>query len=672
MYYINWTGEQGTEYQLTIDNGTYAPDQTLTAGETPFITEIDNSDDLFTPVRMQTGNITIVTDSIDISDIVGQTPFSRPVMLTIEASPDNIVAWTGFLQTDAFTQTWDAGPNTITIPVWSALKTLTSRYPSNAVDDLVYTSFAAFLCEMVLMDNTPQFRYFVFPLLTEPLTTLAYQFNLLNYAQLNTDTGEYEVESYLDILTDICKLFGWQCQENGETLIFMAADSSTDYIRMTWSALNDLASGQTPAREVVTIYDVQNLSVYGNDHTITMTGGKRSVTVSGNVNNPGLDIYQMDLDLETQYLNDNYAWAIGTSESGVYVSIIYDNTGTSSVIATRDQRWNGRFEDARNDSNPVNSQSGCGITRERQFVATLATGAITSDTGWVDKILFRLGTLTSGTNLFTITVPKHYFYTAMEHEMRCFLTGTVRKSSDPRGSWENVSSGKLPLVLTVGSTTRNLSVTIVDGKFDGTAVLTTFGNESGGYLFTTLAEEGELTISMSVPADPSSLGFNTTDYFSIEDLRLSFCYDQLAPDAHKIPDTNRVKIQIGNGFIDDYSQDCGLTTRVSSYATSAVHPSYRSLTWAQYGTGIVMTDNLMDDPPQNLYDSKTPEQALADRMSAYFSASRQLIRASYFSNKLLLPWNKYTLDSSAYQLMVMAQTMDWRKEVVTGYFYEIP
>ena len=94
----------GTVYTLNIGGGT-GDAVPLKGGAQPFVTQEDDSDDQFAPIRTQSGYIRIVDDGLDANgnafdwkDLIPQTNTSRPVTLTAGGT----VVWQGFMQSQNF------------------------------------------------------------------------------------------------------------------------------------------------------------------------------------------------------------------------------------------------------------------------------------------------------------------------------------------------------------------------------------------------------------------------------------------------------------------------------------------------------------------------------------------------------------------------------------------
>lgn len=135
-------GFNGDEYNLRIvGSGT---DENITLAEVPIITQEDDSDDLFLPIRLQTGYINI----IDMDDelwrrIMPSTAISRPVVLYFGQT----VVWRGFLKPETYSVDYNASPQVVQLPLVCMLSVLAS-YTLPTVPP-------------VSLGNTPSFRQLI-------------------------------------------------------------------------------------------------------------------------------------------------------------------------------------------------------------------------------------------------------------------------------------------------------------------------------------------------------------------------------------------------------------------------------------------------------------------------------------------------------------------------------
>ena len=124
----------GTVYTVNIGGGigTAVP---LKGGAQPFTTQEDDNEDVFTPVRTQSGYLRVVDDGKDANgnawdwkDLIPATDTSRPVTLTHmipnpdagqEGEPDEIEVtdWVGFMQAQTFSGVLYGNPQEREFPV---------------------------------------------------------------------------------------------------------------------------------------------------------------------------------------------------------------------------------------------------------------------------------------------------------------------------------------------------------------------------------------------------------------------------------------------------------------------------------------------------------------------------------------------------------------------------
>ena len=118
----------GETYTVNIHDANYTGTPvTLKGGADPFSTQEDDDDDLFTPIRTQSGYIRIVDDGFaadgstpyNWKDLLPLTDTDRPVTLTVEGS--NTPVWQGFMQAQNFGGVLYGNPQEREYPVQCAL-----------------------------------------------------------------------------------------------------------------------------------------------------------------------------------------------------------------------------------------------------------------------------------------------------------------------------------------------------------------------------------------------------------------------------------------------------------------------------------------------------------------------------------------------------------------------
>lgn len=385
MKRISWQSRNRIDYVLDIVDGENEV-TTLTPSAQPFVTQTDNSEDLFLPIRSQTGNIGILGEVADMEALLASSPEERLVTLTsyVHGTSQGTV-WKGFLQTSAWSQDWDVGPNEISLPVVSYLGILESFTPQL----MGYVSFGQFILSMATALGTSQYTDYVFSKLTAPLTTLRYRFSMENYRKWDADTGTWSTESYRVILEDVCKLFGWQCQEMGSVLVFLTADNpSQGCIKMTSTQMAALVGGNTPVYDDISLSTITEV-IYGADHTISYQPGKKDIRVTGDVNPIDKTIWRLNLNDLAQGGTDSDHAARGGDMVYFYTRNFWNNDELSVTDENENIRFNG-FDGGGDGSETV-------LDLQLQSGSYWGTTPNTvADSGWMHS---RLLTIQAGSKL---------------------------------------------------------------------------------------------------------------------------------------------------------------------------------------------------------------------------------------------------------------------------------
>ena len=105
----------GTDYVVNIYDSDYSGNAiVLDGGAQPFVTQEDDNDDEFAPIRTQTGYIRIIDHDVaadgvtpfNWKDLVPVSATSRPVTLTT----GDTVVWRGYMQPQTFSGTLFGNP----------------------------------------------------------------------------------------------------------------------------------------------------------------------------------------------------------------------------------------------------------------------------------------------------------------------------------------------------------------------------------------------------------------------------------------------------------------------------------------------------------------------------------------------------------------------------------
>ena len=250
-----------TVYTLAIGGGT-GDAIPLTPGAQPFTTQEDDNEDVFTPVRTQSGYLRVVDDGKDANgnawdwkDLIPATDTSRPVTLTHmipnpdagqEGEPDEIemTDWVGFMQAQTFSGVLYGNPQEREFPVQCPLAVTEGT-------DINYTqtevkNFAYLLKQVV--DSIPSGARptsFVIQGGADAQGWLLKQIDWMNFVNIDADENLSARYSMFQCLEDMCRFWGWTVRVHRQTLYMTCADDTDEntFLTLTTEQLATIAGG---------------------------------------------------------------------------------------------------------------------------------------------------------------------------------------------------------------------------------------------------------------------------------------------------------------------------------------------------------------------------------------------------------------------------------------------
>jgi hypothetical protein len=244
----------GTVYTLSIGGGEGATIALHGAAE-PFVTDEDDSEDMFTPVRSQSGYFRIVDNGTDANgnqltadwwkDLVPAVDSDRPVVLTAAST----VVWQGFVQSQTFSGELYGNPQEREFPVVCPLGML-------AGEDADYTNgirnFAFVLkevCDTISSksDGAVSFDRVMVQGGADARQWLLTRIDWMNFASTDGDGVTHSKYSLFSVLEDMCRFWGWTARTRGTTIYLTCSDDSVeqDFLSLTMTQLATLAAADT-------------------------------------------------------------------------------------------------------------------------------------------------------------------------------------------------------------------------------------------------------------------------------------------------------------------------------------------------------------------------------------------------------------------------------------------
>lgn len=302
-YGVPFQSRTGTQYVVFIWEKTNGSLVYLKGGPEPFVTQEDENEDIFTPVRTQTGYLRIIDETSDGSLLETLMPSNNlQKYVTLESGSWNssfttftssLTCWQGFLVSQAFTQPWDKQKKLIEFPVKSLLGALddvlipeskAGRFSRIAL--LIEYAFEAIeiaptnICIINDINNNLSDFLQVFFYWSVFFT----EETILNQADSYTQLVGI---SYKEAFEHIARLYGFTMRENMAQLYIAQYDnaySSKIYAQwLSWNLLVNVAGGSSVSMQKTLLQDVSlldNVTFKGSQNTAEFIQGRNTALVS--------------------------------------------------------------------------------------------------------------------------------------------------------------------------------------------------------------------------------------------------------------------------------------------------------------------------------------------------------------------------------------------------------
>lgn len=676
MRRITWKNSNEQTCILTIQDGANGITDMVPSGD-PFMTSTQQATDIFTPIRTSSGYVRVELDHVDdVDDLVGSAPLQRAVELTV----DGVVRWRGFLACESFTQAWDVMPS-LELPVMSPMEAARGLTHSAELSALGYINFAQFIVNMNAVLGNP-FEKFFFPVVSNPSTTLRYQFDMKNYAEATDKNTKHEVADYYTIMEDICKLFGWQCVEYETSLVFMAADvkaleadTNNNFRGYTAARLAELAAGTNDEPTEKPAFTPTIPVIFGAEHRLNYIAGKKSVEVSGELNERSETIWEMDVFEQCKFKGNNfhtenhsvpirYAVKKMGCISGGNIEV-YNNVFSGGAASPDTDGNNIKYVDAFTSSHNVYGSS---ITYEQmaEYNFEVPQKIIYGSLDFFQRLIIKPY---SEISVIVAKISTNFWYDPTQNRSyNAFrIAAAVKYATEARKAFGDWSGDKyIEMSLVIRTTTAEY-------YYDRTNGWNTNGGSVQIYCSAGKIDEASYN-SIPAPTDiagevllyiwASTSGIGS-GYMALEDVSIQLYTKEGRVKGKQSPrveldelreNENVDKVQLSNGFTEEWSQSCGLTC-----AREAVPDSL----------GVVLAADKSLPERNDLPSGQYPEEAMAERASTYFAKSRKKIEVIVESvGKMLSPFVPYTFLADGKQYICMEQQVDWKTNEVTAGFFE--
>lgn len=632
-----------TLYTVNIYDADYtgsAPVQ-LTGADNPFETQEDDNDDVFTPVRTQTGYLRIVDTGEDNDgnafnwrEFIPTTDIDRPVTLTDE---DGTVMWMGFMQAQNFGARLYDTPQEREFPLQCPL-TVASCTDVDITQKQIRNF--AFLLEKVVDIIPSVCRPKQFFIQGGPIASnrLLKRIDWQNFITEDDDGNIVPRFNMFQCLEEMCRFWGWTARICGTTLYLMCPDdegTTPTFLELTYNELLYMVSGVasgtvrvgfTPAgfeSDIFASVDNADYQMRGpNKAVVTANGGSTEGYV--------LETYPLKV------LNEMYD--LGFVSSG---SISYDYTEDMRVISHPflygNCAGNASFNVLRLNQTSNREETLIPVIRIKQ--------------NYIGSVLVALET--------------NIWHSYDDGYLR--LTGNIYKNGEKiEDYYQNppyYGNKQMQMRLGIGESRSTAKWWNGDSWVDNETTFIALIGGKDDIIFTT---RNSSSIFNSIPTSWTTTdilyGKIFVDFLGSQDETLTGGFDIASFNIQfeRTPKFRDYKNPERKGKHAYTATGEGITH--NTYETETIFTSFYD---SEFGFGVVLNEDYS-------YYWISPEQHLADRIINYWQVSRRKIACELRSYKIieLTPRVVGTIDGT--RVYPLSVSHNWRDEVERVVFIELP
>ena len=277
----------------------------LRGAENPIETTEDNTDDIFSPIRKQTGHLRIADNGYDLdgnefdyTDILPLDTFDHQVRLWQVGGTD-VLRWIGYIKPDTLTSRLFEAVSIREFQIVCPLGCLYETHVSfsntknnqgtvKTMGQILYTALDSLGVDWanVYKQNNVQGR-----------TDLTAKVSLLNFISNNEPTHTTPPEEDIDAFTsswsdestswgnlveEVCKFWGWVLYSRGYDLYIITPSQIKKFAQITFSSLNNISGSMTDISDIE--IDIDDLGWASTNHTECRRLGYRDIKIESNVN----------------------------------------------------------------------------------------------------------------------------------------------------------------------------------------------------------------------------------------------------------------------------------------------------------------------------------------------------------------------------------------------------
>ena len=388
-------GNLGQEqWTVTVESANGSGSRSLTLASDPLKIEMDDNDDILSPVRLTTGYLRVVGYDEDLYPTMGS---QNTVLLTKNSG--STVGWRGYIQPFAYDiNVVRHSSEVYDIPVecpLSALKHI--DLPIGSLGD--YPSFGTILY-YITQKQSSMWSYVYFPTTVEAQSVLSTRCDIRALIEKDSNGQERAKYSCLEFIEAFCKMFGYCCRYDGHggmTFFHLFRMEGSycylpiSYLTYSWISTSYFYTGFTSS---INETDYPYASA---DQKIELVEGFRRVKVNAEVAKQSTVLFEMPTNWLRDFLADGTSYReTKRDDETTYDEVIYVRSYESSFSH---DGWNWYF------GNPTTKDN---FTLSNGARIILLSHSNVKSPSRELKPVIELGGSSSGSGIFRLTSERSF------------------------------------------------------------------------------------------------------------------------------------------------------------------------------------------------------------------------------------------------------------------------
>ena len=649
---------RGTLYTVNIYDANYSGNPIpLKPGANTFTTDEDTDEDMFTPVRTQTGYLRIIDDGKDANgnafnwkNLVPVNGTDHPVTLTHMEGNTTIIDWQGFMQAQNFSGVLYGNPQEREFPVQCGLAALNGEQTNynNGLQNFAFVIKE--VCDIMASKSGNVIAIDTI-MIQGGADARQWLLNRIDWMMFATEDSDGELQAkntLIDVLNDVCQFWGWTARTKGKTFYLTCADDANEqsYLQLTRAQLNTLAAAVTDTTTgtviaaadipTVTINDTTQNPVFvsTNQSDVKMQGAHKA-EVKASINQISEIIRFAPQKVRDQMEQGGYTWVDEGDNTGFFTTPAIYSFNSAKLIGSANSTYSG-FCRRQIYSSAGENAAICDVILCKQYY----NGSVFASLQSTRQMPFSAGSLKFNFNIYDgcDAITNDYYRSIIIH----IGIGMTRASSKwlhltYNAGTTTVSWTSSPTDLLMRIDSKDIWAYTNDGfdTFYGIYSAVSFLNEfMYGYLF------------IDIMGTPDRTYVGLPPHFEIADFAVSYerAEEVIASDGHgrKITKdrttTAKYSASNSNASTDNWNADCIFATDNN----------------LEYGYGLLINGSgaIVSTVGYN-GNSEHPEQHLANRVANYWNTAKRKmdveIRSDVLAGSIRLgditPYEKVSLES---------------------------